>query len=47
MKQFIIGFVLGASIFGVGVALAAPGVLYNITNQPIGTTANPIYIELI
>lgn len=47
MKNFILGFILGSIIFGVGVALAAPGVLYNITNQPIGTTANPIYIELI
>ena len=47
MKQFILGFVLGSVIFGVGVALAAPGVLYNMTNQPIGTTANPIYIQLI
>ena len=47
MKQFIFGFVLGSVIFGVGVALAAPGVFYNMTNQPIGTTANPIYIQLI
>jgi hypothetical protein len=47
MKQFVLGFVLGSVVFGVGVALAAPGVLYNMTNQPIGTTANPIYIQLI
>ena len=47
MKQFIIGFIFGASIFGVGVALAAPGVLFNTQNVPVGTTSNPIYFQSI
>lgn len=45
MKNFIIGFCLGASLFGVGVALAAPGVLFTINNQPAGTISNPIYVQ--
>lgn len=44
MKRFILGFVLGATLFGVGVALAAPGVLFTINNQPV-SNSNPVYVR--
>lgn len=47
MKNFIIGFVLGSIIFGVGVAYATVAVLYNSNNEEIGTTTRPLYIEVI
>jgi hypothetical protein len=44
MRNFIYGFILGSIVFGVGVALAAPGVLFTINNQPI-STSNPVYVR--
>jgi hypothetical protein len=41
---FIVGFVLGSSTIMV---LADMGVLFDIYNQPFGTTSNPIYIEVV
>ena len=47
MKNFILGFILGSIIFGVGVAYATVAVLYNSNNQEVGTDANPLYVEVI
>ncbi len=47
MRKFIIGFILGSVIMGIGIAFAAPGVLYDILNIEIGTDSNPVYIEII
>lgn len=41
---FIIGFVLGSSTIA---ALADMGVLYGSNNVEKGTTANPLYIEVV
>lgn len=45
MRNFIVGFVLGAIMFGVGSAWAAYAVLYNNQNQPVGVTGNPLYVQ--
>ncbi len=46
MKNFVIGFVLGALAFGAVVAYADVTVLYDMLNRPVGVTGNPIYITV-
>ena len=44
MRNFIYGFIFGAIVFGVGVAIADSGVLFTINNQPV-STSNPVYVR--
>lgn len=47
MKNFILGVVFGVIIGGTFVAFADVGVLFNSLNEEIGTTAKPLYVEVI
>lgn len=47
MLKFTLGFVLGAVTFGAVFVYADVGVLFNSSNQEVGTTNNPIYIEVV
>lgn len=46
MLKFTLGFVLGAVTFGAIFVYADVGVLFNSAGTEIGTTANPLYIEV-
>lgn len=46
MLKFTLGFVLGAVTFGAIFVYADTTVLFDMLNQPVGITDNPLYITL-